>query len=108
MMEESTGSDVFNDLYPADGIHYQPEVPKEAVEKLAKAREKATNGKKLLTDLIARFEKRIAFYDSVKSIPADVRADKERFAFTVHGNEVTQLNLISEKNYLESLLKTLK
>lgn len=59
----------------------------------------------ILQELVERFKKRIAFYDSVQSIPPDTRKDPALFMHTVDGNDIARRNLQDELNWVEALIK---
>jgi hypothetical protein len=82
-------------------FHLGESVEQKNERKEAKARTK--DGEKLLEDIIARLEKRIAFYDTIDSIPADVRAIPEDFMLTVNANDLTKRNLMNELEYLKTI-----
>jgi hypothetical protein len=96
-------------LYPNDGgTYYKPELPEDRKDEESEEKAKALAGMPMITDLIAHFEARIAFYDSLESIPSDVSTQPEEHLRTVLANQMTKENLVSEKEYLEGLQATYK
>jgi hypothetical protein len=67
------------------------------------AKGRIKDGVKLLEDIIAWIEGRIAFYEKVDAIPAEVRADEKLFMITVSANDLTKRNLMNELEYLKTL-----
>lgn len=74
-------------------------------QKIERNEEKAKvqGGRALLLELIDRWTDKVEFYDSIDSIPKEVRADEKKFMLTVNTNDLTKQNLIAELSYLESL-----
>ena len=77
-------------------------------QEIERKKEKAHTLEELsvLKSLVTHFEDRIKFYDSVSSIPNAVKADPKQFLIMHNANELTKKCLVSEKEYLESLLDT--
>jgi hypothetical protein len=55
---------------------------------------------------VTRLQDKIAFYESVKSIPEEVKLDPVKFMYVVAGNAVIVEVLEAEKEYIESLLSS--
>lgn len=94
----------FDDLMPNDSTYFIPREPKE--QRLARKQEKAQTleGLTILQDLLRRWDEKISFYDSVRSIPDEIRVDKEKFAILsgIHSGIVESLE--AEKEYIEELI----
>lgn len=93
-----------DNLYPRSSA-YLPSKPDD--RKVAEAQEKDQTlaALPIIRDVIARLDERIAFYDSRKSIPLDVRTDPMKHLIASNSNDQTAANLETEKNYLEDLVK---
>lgn len=61
------------------------------------------DGAKLLEDLLARFDARIAFYDSNKSIEVDITEAPEMHQKRMFVAQMMRECLQAERNYLETL-----
>lgn len=92
-----------DDVYPNDS-YYIPREPKE--QRLERKRESAKVLEMLdfLKEHIERLDKRIKFYESVHSIPNEVKADPEAFLIMHNANEQTALSLKSERDWLASFI----
>ena len=98
-----------DDLYPNDSSSFWlPSEPKEQRIERKKENAQIIESINVMKDLVARLEKRIAFYESVHSIPAEVKADPQAFLIMHNANEQTALSLIQEKEYIESLIPSNK
>lgn len=96
-----------DNLYPNTGdTYYKPEMPADRKDEESEEKAKALAGMPLINDLIARFDKRIAFYDSLESIPSDVSTHPEEHLRAVLANQMAKENLRAEKEYLEGLKST--
>lgn len=93
-----------DDLLPNDGTYYHTEEPEEQKQENLVERGKVQAGQLILADELERLGERIAFYDSLKSIPTGVRSDERLFMLTVSANEMTQANLIQERDLLKQML----
>jgi hypothetical protein len=92
------------DLYPNDSSYFLPREPADQVRARSKEKAKALQGLAVLRDMIKRFDERIAFYESVSSIPNEVRDDPQKFLIMHNSNTMSADNLRQEKEYIESLL----
>lgn len=95
-----------DDLYPNDGANLGG-VPKEPPEQdVERKKEKAQTLEALpiLKAIVERLEERIAFYQSVDSIPASVKSEPVKFMNMHNSNELTRDNLKNEKEYIQSLI----
>lgn len=80
--------------------HAEPEEQKkERQEEQGKVQE----GIRLLEDMIARYDERIAFYDSIDSIKVDIKTKPEEHLRAVLANKQTKTDLIREMEYLITL-----
>lgn len=94
------------DLVPNTGDYFTPTEP--AKQKVARTKEKANTLQALpiLKELVKFLEGRIEYYGSVDAMPDEVKTDPTKFMNWHNANELTRANLISEKEYIESLLDT--
>lgn len=92
------------DLMPNDGTYYFPREPQDQV--LARKKEKAQTleGLTVLQDLLKRWEDKITYYSSVKSITEEVKRDPAAFMHEVAGNAVIVEILEAEKEYITELI----
>lgn len=93
-----------DNLYPADGSYYLPREPKD--QRIARKKEdaKILESINVIKDIIDRLQNKILFYESVYSIPDDVKADPTQFLIMHNANEIVARSLQAEKEYLESLI----
>lgn len=83
-----------------------PKEPTEQIEERNEERAKVMKGMAMLEDVIARFEKRITFYDMTKSIEVDVTTNPEEHLRAVLVAKGMSENLTQEKEWLENLRST--
>lgn len=92
-----------DDIMPNDGYF----VPREPLEqRIARKKEKAKTleGLNILKDVVERLQQRIDFYNSVDSIPDEVKTDPAKFMHLYSAYKLTRDTLISEKEIIESLI----
>jgi hypothetical protein len=94
-----------DDVMPNDG-YFVPREPTEVVETRKKAEGNAKVNEHLIKKMIKRLEHRITFYESVHSIPDEVRTLPNEFMAVHNGNTVTVQNLKEERDYLEQMLES--
>lgn len=92
-------------MLPNDGAYFSPREPAERVRAREVAKSKARAGKDTITEVLARLQARIAFYNSLDSIPADVLADPQRLGFHLAANRQTVANLGLELTHWQGVLK---
>lgn len=95
-----------SDFGNVESSYFKVDEPEEQKVERQEEKAKVQGGKKLLEDLIERWAEKVAFYDSIDSIPNEVRADQEKFMLAVNTNSLTKENLIVELEYLEALRDT--
>lgn len=59
----------------------------------------------LLQETVDKFDERIAFYDSVNSVPDEVTTDPEAFMHVIAANKLTRDNLIAERDIILQRVK---
>src|ERR1017187_8749257 len=93
-----------SNLYPLDGAAFKTE-PEEQTDEAKLEVAKAQSAGPILRDIIERFRQKIDFYNSVDSIPAEVKTNPQQFLIIHNANELTRDNLIAEVEWLEGLLE---
>ena len=83
------------------GTYYQPFTKK---TRLTEEENDVEKNRKVLEKILDRFDERIAFYQSLESIEADVIADPALLAQTVHAHKLTVQNLQTERGIIENLI----
>lgn len=93
-----------DNLMPGGGAPWLPTEDQEQKNELLTEKANVFNALPLIQEIIGRFEEKIKFYESVKSIPNELKANPEAFMHMAVANEQTVVSLVGEKNYLEGLL----
>jgi hypothetical protein len=62
--------------------------------------------KELIDEALARMDERIAFYDTLNSIPDEVISNPEELGFTLKAYKLTQMNLRAERDWLDELRRS--
>lgn len=93
-----------DDVYPNDAPLYAQE-PSEQIIERKKQRAKTLEALPILQDLLKRLDERITFYESVHSIPDEVRAKPKQFLIVHNSNTRMAEILTAEKEYIESLME---
>jgi hypothetical protein len=86
-----------------NSTYYNPTAPAEAKQEERKEKGMVLSAMPLIEDMIKHLEERIHFYETVDSIPAEVRTDTRLFMLRVEANDLAKENLKSEKEYFEQL-----
>ena len=94
--------------YPLSGQYFTPTVPAAQQEAKEQAREEALKQVPLLQKVLKRLDQKIAFYDSVNSIPDEVKTKPEEFMHLVTANKLTRDNLMQERSYIQAQIDALK
>lgn len=97
-----------DDVMPNDGSYFSFREPVEQVVERKKERAKTLEYINTLQEIIDRLNERISFYESVKSIPDEVKLNPEELIRVLNANALTAENLTNEKVHLESLISTYK
>lgn len=97
-----------DDLGNTESNYFLISEPEEQKQERRDEAAKIKQGRKLLEEIIARFEERITFYDTVDSIDVDIETKPEEHLRAVIAAKQTKLNLTQEKEWLENLLSTVK
>lgn len=92
-----------DELYPNDGTYFQPEVPEDRKREERAEKGKVTEGIEFLEEQITYLQGRIAFYDSVSSIPNHVKVRPDEFMHTVAAHEIVRRELELELEVLKQL-----
>jgi len=99
-----------DELYPNSGealdTFWQPTEPEDQKRRREAGKSVAASNKNIIKDMIARLEKRVAFYSKIDSIPDDAVMDPDQFRIHVAANKQTVANLQIEINQLKGVLKT--
>ena len=98
-----------DDMYPNDSSYFDP-FSEPTEQRIARSKEKAQTleAVSVLEDLLERLDKRIEFYNSVEAVDESVLDEPERFMHWIAANKQTRVNLISEREWMQSLLDTHK
>lgn len=86
--------------------YFLPREPQDQI--IARKKEKASTLEAIgvLTDMLDRMNKRIAFYDSVSAMPDELKTDPTKFMNMHNANQMTRDNLINERDWISDLLDT--
>lgn len=96
-----------DDLGNTESPYFASE-PAEQVQERKEEKAKVMKGIAMLEEIIERFEKRIAFYDTLNSIDVDASTHPEEHLRIVIANKQTSQNLTEEKEWIENLRDTYK
>lgn len=94
-----------DNLYPNNGEYFLPTEPEEQKLDRKKEQAKVLEAKKLSDEIIARYEDRIVFYDTIDSIEVELRTDPEKFMRAWLVNREIKAILESECAWLEELVE---
>lgn len=97
-----------NELGNSETSYFIVKEPEEQKKARLEEAGKVKEGIRLLEDIIARFDKRIAFYDSLDSMDVDAMSKPEDHLRQVIANKQTKANLIAEREYLYTLRTSFK
>lgn len=93
-----------DDLYPNSSEYFLPREPEEQIIDRKKERAQTLESEIILNDLIDHLDKRAEFYNSLTSIPDEVRLDPKEFLIMHNTHTLLAKILVSEKEYIEGLL----
>jgi hypothetical protein len=93
-----------DNLYPRSGRYLLAEPAEQAQERQKEAAQ-VSNSLPILQEIVTNLGERIAFYNSVDSVPQGVLTDPEKFMHIVAANRLTRDNLEAEKSRIEELIK---
>lgn len=93
-----------DDLLPNDGTYFMPREPVDQVIARKKERSKTLEDLKIITSIVDHFEKRIEALGSVDAMPDEAKLDPQKFLIIHNANEIARKHLISEKEWVESLV----
>lgn len=96
-----------DDLGNTESPYFASE-PAEQVQERKEEKAKVMKGIAMLEEIIERFEKRIAFYDTTNSIEVDVTTAPEEHLRAVLVAKGISQNLTEEKEWIENLRDTYK
>ena len=94
------------DLLGAVETAWHPTEPEVQADERTEEKGKVLEGIRLLEEVIDRMNTRIAFYDSVKSLTADLSVTPEEHLREVLAHQLVIAELTQEKEYLEGLRET--
>lgn len=95
-----------DNVMPNDGTYFSPTEPEEQAIGRKKEKAQTLEALPILKELIEHFEDQIEFLGSVDAMPKAVKTDPTKFMNVHNANEMARKVLISEKEYIESLLDT--
>lgn len=90
-------------MYPNNGEFFGE--PADQKDKRTKDENQIANLMPLISDMVKRFKERITFYSTNEGITDEVLTSPEEFMHVVASNKLVVDALISEKEYLEGLIK---
>lgn len=93
----------FDDIAPNDGALI-PREPKEQEVDRKKERAETLQALPVLIEIVKHLTEQVEFYESVDSIPPEVKTDPEKFLIVHNANELTRNNLRAELEWVEELL----
>lgn len=94
--------------YPLNGQYFTPTIPTPQRQAKEQAREEVLSQVPLLRKVLKRLEQKIAFYDSVNSVPDVVKTKPEEFMHIIAANTLTRNNLQQERSYILAQIEKLK
>jgi len=95
-----------DDLLPNESSYYLPREPRNQRINRAKEHANTLESVGVLKTLLERWDKKIAFYESVWSIPNEVKLIPEELTRVLNINLMIAENLKVEKEFIESLIET--
>ena len=96
-----------DDLMPNDGTYFNPfQEPTEQKIERSKEKAKALEVKNAIENVIAHFEERINYRDTIEALNVNLEEDPALHQKKCEVNEMLKLALIEEKGLLEDLLST--
>lgn len=93
-----------DDMMPNDGTYFFPREPKDQVLSRKKEKAQTLEGLTVIQDLLKRWSEKIAYYESIRAIPEEVKLNETQFMHTVAGHAVVLEILETEKEYIEELI----
>jgi len=94
--------------YPLHGQPFLPTIPTAQQEAKEKAREEVLQQIPLLKKVLKRLDQKITFYDSVNSVPDEVKTKPEEFMHIIAANTLARDALIQERSYIQNQIDKLK
>lgn len=97
-----------NDILPAgySGQLFAKE-PTQQVTETSQKRTDTLAQLPLLKEVLEHIDARIAFYDSVNSVPEEVHTKPEEFMHVIAANKLTRDNLLAERGFIQSRIGNL-
>lgn len=96
---------VEDNVYPNDGRFYSPFAEDTKVDSETK---QAEVNQDVLNKILERLDERIAFYDSVNSVPDEALTDPAKHMHYTASNKMTRNNLYMERNEIAILIESAK
>ena len=97
-----------DELGNTESSYFLIEEPADQKQERQDEKAKVKQGIKMLEEIIARFQERITFYDTLESIDVDIETQPEEHLRAVIAGKQTKANLMQEKDWLENLRSTFK
>jgi hypothetical protein len=94
-----------DNVMPNEGSVFYPHEPKQQAIDRKKERARTLEALPILKDLLKRLEQRITFYESIYSIPEEVRTDPQQFLIVHNANTLMVQNLKAEAEWIQDLLE---
>lgn len=95
-------------LYPSSTQHIAFSEPKGQRDEREKEKEAVLASLPVISDVVERLKKRIAFYDSVDSVPKEILSDPNEFMHRVAINKGMKEEIKKELEGLEQMLTDYK
>lgn len=94
-----------DNVLPNDGSYFLPREPAEQIIDRKKERAKTLEALSVLNEIIAHFDERIAFRDSLSSITVDISKDPLLFQKVFEVSRLLKQALEEEKSLLEEKIE---
>lgn len=95
-----------DDVLPNDGTYFFPREPQEQILGRKKEKAQTLEGINELKAILERLDNQVAFFDSLSSIPDEVRLDPEKFLIMHNTHTQVAEILRSEREYIADLVST--
>jgi len=94
--------------YPLNGQYFTPTVPQEQKQAAEDERDEVLTQLPLIKKVLKRLDDKISFYESVNSIPDEVKTKPDEFMHLYAANKLTCDNLKQERGYIQAQINKAK